>query len=524
LKGQLLPARLFVLAAILPAVGSCNAISSSPADLRCARLAHAKRPEIEILSAKRVPGGPSAVPGQDFNIPASCRLVGVARPTKDSRITFELWLPDGWSGRYAQLGNGGFAGNIDHASLANEIRRGNAAAMTDTGHKASQFDASWALGHPEKVVDYGYRSIEATADSAKWLIEYYYGQRPTRRYFVGCSNGGRQALMAAQRYPDDWDGIIAGSPPVQWTRQLATFAAIQHRLRSDQENWIPAGKLPAIARAALEACDSVEQSPADPQCRLDTRRLLCRGADAPGCLTGAQAATLNLIQSGPQGGPSGPFYFGFDPTGAALAGNWDQWIVNPDRNAPSQLVFATQAFRYLILDRPDWQIEDFDPKRDLSRASERKIAGRRLSALLDPDDPDLSRFRKHGGKIIMYVGSADPVISPAAGVAYYRDVVKRAGGVDQTRSFFRAFVVPGMQHCQGGLAPNAFGQAWVAPALIGDPRQDIRLALEAWVERDRPPDSIIAAKYDNDRSGGRLVATRELRAYPAAAGVISRVR
>ena len=148
----------------------------------------------------------------------------VARPTQKSEISFELWLPDGWTGRYAQLGNGGFAGNIDHPSLAAEIRRGNAAAMTDTGHKAGQFDASWALGQPEKVIDYGYRSIKATSDAANLLIGRYYDRPAQRRYYIGCSNGGRQALMAAQRFPEDWDGVLAGSPAMQWTRQLATFA------------------------------------------------------------------------------------------------------------------------------------------------------------------------------------------------------------------------------------------------------------------------------------------------------------
>ena len=520
-----MPDRLIVLAAILPAIGCSNAVGTRAVDERCARLAYVNSPRLNILSAKLVPAGASAVAGQNFDIPVSCRLVGVVRPTKDSQIGFELWLPDGWNGRYSQLGNGGFAGNIDQPSLANEIRRGNAAAMTDTGHRAGQFDASWALGHPERVVDYGYRSIKATSDAANWLIKGYYGRSAIRRYFIGCSNGGRQALMAAQRYPNDWDGIIAGSPPVQWTRQLATFAAIQHRLRTDPENWIPTGKLPTIARAATVACTSMGQLPSDPtQCRLDTRLLLCRDADAPGCLTQAQAATLNLIQSGPQAPGAVSFYFGFAPTGAAEPGNWDQWILNPDRNAPSQLALATQAYRYLILDRPGWQIEDLAPQRDLSRASERDMAGRRLAALLDPDNSDLSRFQKHGGKMIMYVGSSDAVISPAAGVTYYRDVASRSGGIEETRRFFRAFLVPGMQHCQGGPAPNAFGQAWIAPALIADPSHDIQLALEAWVERGRQPNSVIAAKYENDRSGIRPVATRELRAYPAAAGAISIIR
>jgi feruloyl esterase len=471
---------------------------------------------LQVVSATIAPAGRfTDGSGQGFGIPASCRIVAEARPTADSRIGFELWLPEKWNGRYSQLGNGGFAGNIDQASLANEIRRGNAAAMTDTGHKASQFNASWALGHPEKIVDYGYRSIKVTADAAKWLIEDYYGRPAWRRYFIGCSNGGRQALMAAQRYPDDWDGIIAGSPPVEWTRQLATFAAIQHQLRASAANWIPAAKLPGIERAAIAAC-----GPGRLSCRIDVRRLTCRTRERPDCLTAAQAATLGLIQSGPKTLRGTQIYAGFEPAGAAVPGNWTEWIVNPDPDAPSQLTFAVQAYRNLILDDPNWQIDRFTPARDLALASNRMIAGTPLSEILDPANPDLTAFRRHGGKLIMYVGSADAVVAPAAGANYYRRVVNTMGR-DRARHFFRLFVIPGMQHCQGGLMPNAFGQAWVAPALRADPEHDIRLALEAWVERGREPRSLIAAKYVGDGKGNRLIATQRVGAYPRPAGAVT---
>jgi feruloyl esterase len=468
-----------------------------------------RRPGLEVVSATVVPAGAFMTGDQAIQVPASCRVVGVARPTPDSEIGFELWLPDRWTGRYAQLGNGGFAGNIDQPSLAAEIRRGNAAAMTDTGHQAGQFDASWALGHPEKVIDYGYRSIKVTADAANLLIRQNYGRPPQRRYYIGCSNGGRQALMAAQRYPADWDGILAGSPAVQWTKQLATFAAFQQRLRSRPENWIPHAKLPAIQRAATIVC-TAEAMP----CRIDVRRLICRSADRPQCLTTNQAATLELIQSGSDG-----FSFGFDPRFAAIPDNWDRWILNPDRDAPSELAFATESYRYLILGQPDWRVEQYDPKRDFARASARMVAGRPLSAILDANDPNLEGFARRGGKLIMYVGGADAVILPGPAVNYYQRLMREAGA-SRALSFARLFVAPGMQHCQGGLAPNAFGQAWVAPGLSADPRHDIRAALEAWVEKRHAPTAIVAAKYKDDRIGGALIATQELRAYPAAAGAI----
>lgn len=333
--------RVYALAACIPTIGPATAIVRHPSDDRCSRLASVAYPGLEILSARRMPAGRFAAgDGQGFDVPASCRLVGVARPTADSQVGIELWLPDGWNGRYSQLGNGGFAGNIDEASLANEIRRGNAAGMSDTGHKASQFDASWALGHPEKIVDYGYRSIKVTADAAQLMIADYYGRPARRRYFIGCSNGGRQALMAAQRYPDDWDGVLAGSPAVQWTKQLATFAAIQQRLRASPHNWIPAAKLPEIQRGAITACP--EAAARGRECRLNALNLLCRGEAGPDCLTAAQVVTLDLIQSGPRDVQGGRLY-GFEPTAAGLPNNWDQWILNPDRKASSDLAFATHT-------------------------------------------------------------------------------------------------------------------------------------------------------------------------------------
>jgi len=511
LRLSLLACALAPALAIGPAAASLTANVVGAGD-RCARLAQVRYADLQILSAKMVPAGPyEPAANTRFQLPGSCRVTAVATPTEDSRIGIELWLPDGWNGRYVQLGNGGFAGNIDQPSLANEIRRGNATAMTDTGHKANQFDASWALGHPQRVIDYGYRSIKVTADAARLLIGDYYGRAARRRYFIGCSNGGRQALMAAQRFPEDWDGVLAGSPALEWTEQLAGFAAIQHQLRLTPGNWIPTSKLSAIQEAAGAACR--RSATLGRACKVNVRKLICRGKERPDCLTPRQASTLDLIQSGPTG---------FQPIGADIPNNWDQWILNPDPNAPSDLAFATQAFRYLILDRPDWRVEDFDPKRDFARASGRRVAGYPLSNVLDADDADLSHFRRRGGKLILYVGWSDAVISPVPAVAYYRNVMRRIGTA-QTARFARLFVDPGMQHCQGGLAPNSFGQAWVAPALRADANHDIRLALEAWVERGRAPNSLTAAKYRADRGRGGVVATQRLRPYPAPAGEVRNV-
>jgi feruloyl esterase len=493
-----------------------------PADL-CGSLRLLSTGELGIVhaapvSAAKFPAGD----GPERAVTQFCRVIGVARPTPRSEIRFELWLPVHWNGRYVQLGNGGFAGNIDNPSLAAEIERGNAVAMSDTGHQGNQFDASWALDRPERVVDYGHRSIKATSDAADRLIRAYYGRIARRRYFVGCSNGGRQALMAIQRYPDDWDGVLAGAPALQWTRQLATFAAIQHRLRQAPANWIPVAKLPAIQRAAIASCPPANVSKGvalDPRlCRFDSYRLLCRGAETPECLTPAQAASLDLIRFGPRAGE--PLYHGFEATSAAIPGNWGHWILDPDRDARSQLALATQAYRYLILDQPDWQVEKFDSYRDFMLARDREVAGQHLSGVLDADDTDLTRFARKGGKIIMYFGWSDALISPAAGLSYYQRVTARMGGIVQTKSFFRLFMVPGMQHCQGGIGPDSFGQAIVAPPLRRDARHDVRRALERWVEKGEGPDALVAVKYGSERSGTIAVATQELRSHPQTAGII----
>ena len=502
-----------VLAASPVTLGSASLSLPTSAAGQCEALRAYSAEGLSIVSAEL-----TGTPGSSL-----CRVKGVARPTRGSEIRFELWLPSAWNGRYVQLGNGGFAGNIDEPSLTAEVRRGNAAAMADTGHRAGQFDASWALGQPDRIVDYGHRSIKVTSDAAHGLIRAFYGRPSVRSYYVGCSNGGRQALMAAQRYPDDWDGILAGAPAVRWTRQFATFAAIHHRLLAAPATWLPAAKLPAIQRAALAGCPqgSVSKGVAkDPRlCAFDPRRLLCRGTETPDCLTSDQAQTLKLIQAGPPGPAGGAYYFGFEPTSAADGDGWSHWIVPPRRDAPDQLTFATQAYRYLILDDPSWTVGRFE-QRHVALASERQVRRRRLAEILDADDTDLSRFAARGGRLIMYFGWADPLLSPRAGTDYYERVARSMGGLQQTQRFFRLFMIPGMQHCQGGIAPSSFGQAWVAPGLYPDARHDVRLALESWVERGKAPDALRAIKYRGDPVRREVESSRAIGPYPASAGSI----
>jgi feruloyl esterase len=469
--------------------------AAQPAD-RCAALARLSGPRMTIEAAENLSGRFTAPDGTSVAVTPVCRVRGIARPTPASRITFELWLPrSGWNERFYQIGNGGFAGNIDYPSLASEAARGNAVAITDTGHSGTQFDASWAVGQPERVVDYGHRSIKATADAARALVSAYYGMPPRWRYFAGCSGGGRQALMAAQRYPDDWDGVLAGAPANIWMRQLVTFARLQQHLRRPGA-WIAAAKLPSIQRAALASCPSgsvVGGVATNPEsCRFDPASLVCRTADSPNCLTPVEAAMLRRLQQA-----------GFEPSAAAYPESWTQWILNLDPVAPSQHRFATEAFRYLVRNDPDWRVELFDPRRDRPSRS--------LREAVDSDSTDLARFRARGGRILSYFGWADPVLSPRAGLAYYRRVVQRMGGAARTRDFYRLFMVPGMTHCQGGLGPDSFGQSMVSPPLRPDAAHDIRLALERWVEQGVAPGSLVAVRYRHGDPRAGVTATQILR-------------
>lgn len=457
---------------VLPLVLLCTAASPTLAsDNRCQTLRDVAIPHGAVTSVE--------------THTTHCRVTGVSRPTAASDIRFEVWLPStGWNGRYYQLGNGGFAGNIHQPSLAAEVARGNAAAATDTGHQGTGFDASWASGNPEAVIDYGYRSIKTTSDAAHFLIQAYYGRAAAKRYFAGCSNGGRQALMAAQKYPEDWDGILAGAPANLWTQQLGSFRTVQYRLRNQPENWLNTFDLGLIRQSAIDSCpaDAVKGSVAlDPSlCKFRPHKLQCNSRSQKLCLTPAQVDSVRTI-----------IQAGFDPT-SATPENWGRWIVNPNTIEPSQLTFAEQSHRHLLQHDPAWNITS------ANLPTARNIAISR--ATLNADSDDMSAFEAHGGKIISYFGWADAVISPYHGVRYYQRVAKRAGGFEALHRYYRLFMIPGMEHCQGGPAGYAFGQSLSAPAAQSSGLYDIRVALENWAEKDIPPEELRAVAVNSGAS------------------------
>lgn len=487
----------------------------------CESIAALELPRTSITITELRPAGEFKPPvGRAFrNLPAFCRVVGSIKPSPDSDIAFEVWLPiEGWNGKFQGIGNGGFAGTINYAGLADAVAGRYATASTNTGHDSSadvsgDISAKWALGHPEKIIDFGYRAIHETADAAKAIVRAFYGEGPRHSYFNACSNGGRQALMEAQRFPADYDGIIAGAPANYWTHLLAAAAWDMKATLADAASYIPAAKLPAIEAAALAACDTLDGVKdgviENPQrCNFDPGVLLCKGPESDACLTAPQLAALRKIYSGPRDSKGRQIFPGYSAGGEAEAGGWAPWISGVEREKSLMFGFGTQFFKYMVFDNPDWQFRTFDAGRDT------KAADDKTARYLNATDPDLSAFKKRGGKLIMFHGWSDAAIPALNAIDYYQSVVSKMGASD-VDEFLRLYMVPGMQHCGGGAGPSSFGQNTAAK---GDRLHDLDAALEAWVEQGTAAEQIIATKYKT-ASGAvpEVVRTRPLCPYPQAA-------
>lgn len=480
---------------------------------KCAGLSKLSLPSTTITAAESVPAGSFTPPAAAaVEVAAMCRVSGTIKPSSDSNIQFEVWMPESWNGKLQGIGNGGYAGAIGYSALAVAVRHGYAAASTDTGHQASGTDATWALGHPEKITDFGYRAIHETTDAAKAIIRAFYGDAPRRSYFSSCSNGGRQALMEAQRFPGDYDGIIAGAPANYWTHLLAGAAWDMQATLGDRDTYIPASKLPAIEAATLAACDArdgVKDGVIDDpsQCHFDPSVLLCKGAESDACLTAPQLAALREIYEGPRTSKGEHLFPGYPVGGETGLGGWSAWITGMAPAKSLQFAFGTQFFKNMVFDDPAWDYRTFNVDRDV------KIADDKMSQRLNATNPDLSAFKKRGGKLILYHGWSDAAIPATNTIDYYRSVMSKMGAAD-TNQFVRLFMVPGMQHCGGGPGPNSFGQAAVGD---GDPQHNVAAALEQWVEHGAAPEQIVATKYKGATPASGVLRTRPLCAYPNVA-------
>jgi len=498
-----------------------SSIATFAADA-CERLASLAIDKTTITVAQTVAAGtfvgpPAAFTGADMSpfyktLPAFCRVVAEAKPTADSDIKLEVWLPvSGWNGKLQGLGNGGFAGLIDDRELGTAMKAGYAATETDTGHTGSPFDASWALGHPEKVIDFGHRGIHEMTRVSKALIQVYYGKPAQRAYFDGCSDGGREALMEAQRYPEDYDGILAGAPANYWTHLLTMAAMDTQALTLDPASFIPQPKIATIAAAVNAACD--EQDGVrdgilnDPQqCHFDPTTIECKaGEDSDRCLTKPQADALRKIYAGLRDSHGNQIFPGYVPGAESGPGGWGLWITGP---APAKSLVATFAIGYfsnMVYEKSDWDYKTFSVDSGLQLAQEK------TAKALDAVDPDLKPFQARGGKLILYHGWEDPAIPAINTINYYESVIKKMGQHDAD-SFVRLYMVPGVQHCAGGPGPDSFGDV----GDPDDPQHNMNAALEHWVEKGTAPSTIIASKYAGD-DRQHATMTRPLCPYPQSA-------
>ncbi len=493
-------------------------------DDSCAKLAGLKIPDATITLAQAAAAGTFAGPPAPFSgmdvsafyktLPAFCRVVAEAKPTADSNIKIEVWLPaSGWNGKLQGLGNGGFAGLIDYPQLGSAMSKGYAATATDTGHTGSPVDATFALGHPEKVIDFGHRGIHEMTRVAKEVARAFYGKDPQRSYFAGCSDGGREALMEAQRYPADYDGILAGAPANYWTALLSTAAWDTQALTVDPASFIPQAKIPTIAAAVNAACDELDGVRDgilnDPrQCHFDPATIQCKaGEDSDKCLTAPQATALKKIYAGLHDSHGREVFPGFLPGAEDGQGGWGIWITGPAPAKSLMAFFGIGYFANMVYEKSDWDYKTFSMDAGLKAAEEK------TASALNATDADLKAFQARGGKLILYHGWDDPAISALNTVNYYQSVLAKMGQRDAD-SFVRLYMVPGMQHCGDGPGADSFGQ--VGNLTFDDPTHSVDAALKQWVEKGAAPATIIASKFaGEDKTHPKM--TRPLCVYPQAA-------
>ncbi len=421
-----------------------------------------------------------------------CRVEAYATPTSDSHIEFEVWLPaaSAWNSKFEAIGNGGFIGAISYDAMDTGLKLGFAIAATDTGHKG--MDESWALGHPQKLIDWSYRAVHVMTATSKQIVKAYYGAPAKYAYWDGCSTGGKQGLTEAQRYPDDYDGIVAGASANYITHLQAGqeyMSWLSLRDGTSGPEYIPPSKYPALHQAALNACDAMDGVKdgviEDPtRCHFNPKTVECKGEGDDDCLTAAQVKTAQGIYAGAKFANGKQVFPGLEP-GTEM--HWRMAV-----GGPKPAAISDGFFKYMVFDNPNYDFRTFNTDRDT------RYADKKVGATTNAIDPNLSAFEAHGGKLVMYHGWGDQLIAPENSVNYYKSVEATMGGAKKTAEFARLFMVPGMMHCQGGDGPTTF---------------DALSAVEKWREHGVAPTKIIASKSE----GGKVVETRPLCPYPQAA-------
>jgi feruloyl esterase len=476
------------------AIWAVMCLSATPAfSAPCETLAALALKDAKITSAAVVlaghfsaPGGPQTAGARNpyKELPEFCRVAATLTPSSDSDIKVEVWLPsNNWNGKFQAVGNGGWAGVISYSAMADAIRAGYATASTDTGHATP--GGAFALGHPEKLIDFAWRSEHEMTIKAKAVVEKFYGTGPRLSYWNGCSTGGRQGLKEAQKFPDDYDGIIAGDP----ANRTALAMWITHAVLKDPASYIPPTKYPIIHQAALAACDALDGLKDglidDPtKCSFDPGMLLCTGADGPSCLTAPQVTAAKKIYSPPLNPRtrrplSSPLVPGTE------LGWGDDAGPQPNANILDQ-------YRYVVFKDPNWDWKTFDFDRDATRGDLPE------NLIMNATDPNMAPFFSRGGKLLLYHGWSDPRVPTLDMIQYYKSVVDAMGSRSKASSSVRLFLAPGMGHCGGGEGPNVFDK-------VG--------ALEHWVEQGKAPDMVVASHV----AAGKVDRTRPLCPYPQIA-------
>ena len=502
-----------VFTAISPAAEAKNA------EKACRSLTNLTVDDVTILSASIVDGDAEKLPASALRyaethdlrpgdrppLPDYCRVQGYVRPA----INFELRLPvSSWNGKFFMAGCGGFCGQIhaerlDHSNGINvALARNYAAVTTDAGHWSEhEADGVWAYNNRAAERDWAWRVIPEVARAAKTIVRSYYGRQEEHSYFSGCSNGGRMAAMATQRFPDLFDGVIIGAPALDW-RTLAMHGAwtVQANTGKDGKPILDPSKVQMIARAVMDACDALDGAAdnliADPRaCAFDPAHLQCKaGHEDSACLTKAETGVLKKWYGGLPDAHGGGWKYNIMPGSEPY---WPTWLTPPAGRKGVMEIYLDNLFSYVLFERdpgPSYSLHDLD----LSAYPKALDA---LRPLYRADNPDLDRFREAGGKAIMWQGWSDPGAVPGAAIGYYEDVVEHVGGKEQADAFFRLFMVPGAGHC------------FEAPHQSAE-RFDPIAALEAWVEQGIAPDRIIARQENTD---GKTIRSRPLCPFPQIA-------
>ena len=487
----------------------------------CAGSAAKALPQSKILSAQLIPAGQLSIAGATVSTFSSlqefCRVVVESTPSSDSDIAIEVWMPlNGWNGRFLGTGNGGFGGALDYSQMANALLYGYATAGTDAGHSSgAEANASWALGHPEKIVDFGYRAVHEMTSTAIAMIQDFYNKAPAHKYFFSCSDGGREALMEAQRYPLDYNGILAGDPANNWTGLLANGAVDLLALTAKSTTYISAAKLPAITAAVLAQCNKgVETGYLNnpPDCHFNPQTMLCKGAETDSCLTQPEIATLQQIYSGTKTSTGATIFPGLTPGSEAAGGSggWAGWITGSAPGSSGMAEYVESYYADMVYSDAGWTDKDFNLTESLAESL--TSTGYEVNAV----NANISAFHAANGKLILYHGWDDAAISPYSTIDYYNSVVA-ALGQNIANQTLQLFMVPGMDHCQGGPGPTLFGAGGPGPDTAAyDEHHSIYKALEAWVENGVTPQQI-ETDGTTEYNGQNLGIGRPLCAYPLIA-------